>query len=424
MLKYPKFYSMNLKKLIVGLTFMCFAVSISAQGNGADSAIVVPKHIYRSTFIGAAGGANILFGTESLTELKNFARFNANVEVYAGRWFSKSLGARLNVTGLRVFAVDASDPDPDNRIRVNINTINARADLMWHLSNSLGGFNPYRVWNVIPYIGVGYLGMFPKEKTTLYNSDINTIGLTAGLYNAIRISNVVNFTIDLRATVFDSKDFNSSNTNKKSNYATLLSGSAGLSFKISRNWFKKKSTKPQRVKKARTVKQTPVAATTVVSDSDLQAKVEQLEQRAAQLEKQVAQYKSTDQDTMLVKVVNAEAVVAKDTPAESKKKIQTADVPQIVYFEVGRPTIGLKELMSLEHYVNNVIKKNPDRVFTIVGAVDKEQGNVDLAQRRAKYIYDLLKSRYGVKGSQLVNKGAHYSPEYNAANLNRVVIIN
>lgn len=422
----PKFYSMNLKNLIIGLALMCFAVSVSAQDNGVDSTVVVPKHIYRSTFVGVAGGTNILFGTDGLSELKTHARFNANVEVYAGRWFNKSIGARLNVTGLNVYSVDASDPNPDNRLRVNINTINARADLMWHMSNSLGGFNPYRVWNVIPYIGVGYLGMFPKEKTALYNSNINTIGLTAGLYNSVRISNVVNFTIDLRATVFDSKDFNSSNTNKKSNYATLVSGSAGLSFKISRNWFKKKSTRPERVKKPKSVKvkETPAATAVVTTDADLQAKVEQLEQRAAQLEKQVAQYKSVEQDTMVVKVVNAEAVVAKETAPQSKEKMESADVPQVVYFEVGRPTIGIKELMSLEHYVNNVIKKNPDRVFTIVGAVDKEQGNVDLAQRRAKYIYDLLKSRYGVKGSQLVNKGAHYSPEYNAANLNRVVIIN
>ena len=417
---------MFLRKLYALLACLIIGIGAFAQQQN-DSTVVIPKSIYRSTFIGAAGGTNLLFGTESLTELKNFARFNATVDAYVGRWFSKSVGARLVYTGINAYAVDASDPDPDNRIRVNLNTINARADLMWNMNNSLGGFNPYRVWTLAPYIGVGYIGMSPEQKTTLYNSDINTIGMTAGLYNSFRISNVVSFTIDLRATTFDSKDFNANNTNKKSTYATLVSGSAGLAVKISRNWFvKKNNNRPAKVRKAKSYNVSDNSGQVYESDAALRAKIAQLEQKTQELEQQVAlANQSAQKDTMLVKVVDSgNAFKASKVDNDTKKDKNNVDVSSLIlYFEVGRPTIGLKELIKLEHYIDSVIKANPDKVFTIVGAVDKEQGNVDLAAKRSKYIYDLLKNRYGVKGTQLSNKGAHYSPEYNASNLNRVVII-
>lgn len=412
---------MNLRKFIATLILGIIWVSAYSQTDSADSVAVIPKKIFRSTFIGAAGGANIMFGTESLTELKGYARFNVSVDAYVGRWFNKSVGARLVYSGINSYAVDASDPNPDKRIRVNLSTINARADLMWNMSNSLGGFNPYRVWTLAPYVGVGYLGMKPKEATTLYNSEIQTIGMTAGLYNAFRISNVVSFTIDLRATTFDSKDFNANNTNKKSSYATLVSGTAGLAVKISRNWFvKKNATSAGKVKKSKRTKGSSesVAVPTSVSNAALEAKIAQLEEKASELEKQLADANKaaeSKEKTTQVTVVT----VKKEEP----KAVATLVEPLTLFFEVGRPTLGLKELMKLETYITDVIKNNPDKVFVIVGAVDKVQGNTDLADKRAKYIYNLLKSKYGVKSSQLVNEGAHYSPEYNKANLNRVVII-
>lgn len=412
---------MSLRKFIATLILGIIWVSAFSQTDSADSVAVIPKKIFRSTFIGAAGGANIMFGTESLTELKGYARFNVSVDAYVGRWFNKSVGARLVYSGINSYAVDASDPNPDNRIRVTLNTVNARADLLWNMNNSLGGFNPYRVWTLAPYVGVGYLGMKPKESTTLYNSEIHTIGMTAGLYNIFRISNVVSFTIDLRATTFDSKDFNANNANKRSSYATLVSGTAGLAVKISRNWFvKKNASGAGKVKKSKRTKGSSesVAVPTSVSNAALEAKIAQLEEKASELEKQLADANKAAESN--VKKTQVTVVTVKK---EEPKAVAASVEPLNLFFEVGRPTLGLKELMKLETYIANVIKNNPDKVFVIVGAVDKVQGNTDLADKRAKYIYNLLKSKYGVKSSQLVNEGAHYSPEYNKANLNRVVII-
>ena len=111
--------------------------------------------------------------------------------------------------------------------------------------------------------------------------------------------------------------------------------------------------------------------------------------------------------------------------AQSKPQQENVIVPIALFFEVGRGGLGAKERVNLEFYVENAIKANPWRIFTIEGIDDGLSGerSTQLMMQRCEHVYNLLLNKYGIPAEQVINKGLVSKDSFGGTNLNRVVII-
>lgn len=96
---------------------------------------------------------------------------------------------------------------------------------------------------------------------------------------------------------------------------------------------------------------------------------------------------------------------------------QGETIPVAIFFEVGKTSIGAKEVVNLTFFVENSLKLNPDKLFTVYGIQN------DLAPQRVEYICNLLHKKYGIEKARIINGGMLGKGEYPGINLNRVVII-
>ena len=110
---------------------------------------------------------------------------------------------------------------------------------------------------------------------------------------------------------------------------------------------------------------------------------------------------------------------------QTKPQQENGIVPIALFFEVGRGGLGAKERVNLEFYIENAIKTNPWRVFTIEGIDDGLSGerSTQLMMLRCEHVYNLLLNKYGIPAEQIINKGLVSKDAYGNSNLNRVVII-
>ena len=143
-------------------------------------------------FVGIGGGVN----TSLAKGVVPFSEFNiANnwgAELFVGKWFTPTIGARIGYKGvMNNFGYDTEkyiSPVYVNGEQVRIGY--AHIDLMWNLSDALGGYKETRFWDIVPYIGAGYLGINN-------GSTDNKVGVSAGIYNKLRLGSVVDLFLDV-----------------------------------------------------------------------------------------------------------------------------------------------------------------------------------------------------------------------------------
>jgi hypothetical protein len=92
-------------------------------------------------------------------------------------------------------------------------------------------------------------------------------------------------------------------------------------------------------------------------------------------------------------------------------------IPVALFFEIGKTSIGAKELVNLTFFVENSLNVNPDKIFIVYSTEN------DLAHKRLDYICNLLHKKYGIALERIVNGGVIDNYRYSDINLNRVVII-
>ena len=111
--------------------------------------------------------------------------FNVSV----GKWFTPSIGLRTKFDGLWLKQVNTRDVHPSYKF------YNIHEDIMFNLSNMFCGYNEKRIWNFIPYVGLGYIHNF-----TIGNGDLS---YNVGLLNNFRVSKHFQIFLDLYAAAFE-----------------------------------------------------------------------------------------------------------------------------------------------------------------------------------------------------------------------------
>lgn len=349
------------------------------------------NRLFDNIFIGVAGGINVYQG-----ESDSYGNHVAPaLDVFVGKWITPCVGLRLQYSGLKAngwdnarspYAVSSKGPDSKGMYQEKFNVMNLHGDVMWNISNAIGGYKETRTWNFVPYVGFGWARSAANH---LYN---NEFAFTYGLLNNIRLGNLVDLNLEVKQMVVN-QGFDQVVRGAKSE--GMFTVTAGLTFKLNRRGFNR-----------------PTVA--------VPADYTPYNNKIASLEDELAKSK-------------AEAKRLADELAAEKNKVKEAPAAPAIegpimgtFFNIGSYTITPQEIMNLG-YVANYIKAYPNKKFTIVGYADSATGsakrNQYLSQQRADAVCKVLVDRFGVDASQLevVAKGG--TDKFPEIPLNRVAIV-
>ena len=124
----------------------------------------------------------------------------------------------------------------------------------------------------------------------------------------------------------------------------------------------------------------------------------------------------------------AELEAARSRKPEVVNESKVTASPVALFFNIGKATLDKKELTNLEFYVNNAIKADKNKTFTLIGSADSATGSKELNQRlseqRMEYVYNLLVEKYKISPERLVKKAeGDTNNRFSEPELNRAVIV-
>lgn len=351
-------------------------------------------------FISVGAGPQMFFGDHD-RQAKFGDRISPALDVAVGKWFSPNIGVRLMYSGLSAKgATQTWDPDGKGGVyntgkpvpgkfteaygylcKSKFNFMTLHADVMFDLTNIIGGYKPNRVYSIAPYIGVGWGHVYS-------NPTKNSVIGNVGLYNMFHVSKALDVNLDLRATVTDD---NFDGQRGRRDFDGIASVTVGLTYRFApRGW------------KTRVMRE-------VVYDNEavnrLRGDVARLIAENEKLEKEMAG-KTVQHNT----VVNANG-------------------NYLIYFPINVSSLSNADRAQLE-MVANMIKDTPAKtVFNVIGYADKATGNAEinetLSRERAQSVRECLVKEFGIAADRLNVSwnGGVGNMFFDDPSLSRVVII-
>ena len=338
--------------------------------------------LFRSNwFVGVGAGVNSWLGKGV------DGKAGVATDIYVGKWFTPSIGARVGWAGLKNKVV-ANDGFTACDGTFNCNTIHA--DLLWNLSNAFSGYKETRTWNVIAYPSFAYM----RARS---NSEF---GAGLGVINSFRVSNRVNINLDLSALATKST-YPHVSPAPNTKLGVMPSAKIGVSVNLGRTNFKRHTSVVPAI--------VPVPFTEDQYNA-LQERVNALEKENKDLKAQIEELKNAKPDTVTV------------------SKAGDLVSPATLYFEIGSTKLSEREEAHLDFYVKNILEQAPDKVFVLTGSADKGTGtasrNQYLSEQRVNNVKKILVEKYGISEDHLVVKAEGSSNNrFGSAVLNRVVTI-
>ena len=356
-----------------------------------DKYQVITNPFWSNWFFSVGGGAQVLYGnTDHIGKLGR--RISPSLNVSLGKWVTPGFGLRMQYSGLQAKGFTRNEiadyvkgaPRADGSYKQHWDYMNQHGDLMLNLNALFGGYNPNRVYEVIPYIGAGWAHSYSRPHT-------NVATFNAGIINRFRLSNAVDLNVELNATGLEGK-FDGEQKGKR-DYDGILGATLGITYYFPTRGF-----------------QRPVPQ--IISEIELRQLRNQLNALAVsnmELQQQLANAKQPV-------TVEEEAVVVTDPDI----------APRTIFFEIGSDKLSPQEEMNLS-YLANRMKAFPDVTYTINGYADSATGsaafNQKLSLARAQAVKDLLVNKYGIAADKLTIAAGGGVDKFGQPILNRVVLV-
>jgi outer membrane protein OmpA-like peptidoglycan-associated protein len=386
----------------ITLVALLAAFSLSAFAQGGERGPFLTNRFRDNWFVSVGGGVNVYYG-EGDRQVKFGKRMAPALDVAVGKWFTPSIGARLEYSGLAgkggsstintPFLVPSSKSTGiGNYYPKKFKYTFIHADFLWNASTAFGGYKEYRRWEFIPFAGFGPAIASTTKNAVYKKAKTHEFGFTAGLINKIRLASALDLNVEFRGMLVKQTFDGVSGGKRGEGMATVT---AGLTYKFNRRDFDK-----------------PV----VVAEADYSLYTN----RIGALEGDLAAARSrADQ-------------LAKDLAAARNAKPAQAEYifPDVaIFFEIGKATLSKKEQINV-NYIADAIKKMPaGRKVVLDGNADAvtgtHKGNMTLSERRIKTVYDALIAA-GARPEQFefVANGDTKEPfGHQNPTLNRVLII-
>lgn len=355
-------------------------------------------------FIGAGGGVNLLWN-EDYDNVKIGPSIDANF----GKWFTPAVGMRVGYQGFSTQiwsdtpSILGASMDPDKGMYLQkMGYMYIHGDFLWNMSNAFGGYKEHRFWDFVPYIHSGFFRSYGLDDVDFAD---NELAMGAGLLHNLRLARRLDLIIDMRATVVNGRIHGADGV------AVLPTVTAGLAVDLGWPEFTRTATIVGAVEAA-CLEKTAILETAVaaleVANSALAADADKLAKNNAKLTKQVKALENRP-------TFDVEAFFENMTPA-------------YVYFDIGKTKLDNRQMQQLDFIAQNLlttVDQDTNILITVLGSADGNTGtqkwNQHLSEARAKYIFDILTTKYGISPERLTMK-AEVVKKATVPELSRAVI--
>lgn len=379
-----------MKKTLALLALACAATGASAQTDNEPMTSVMTNSFWSNWFIQAGVTLNSFYDNGERNDDVEYSknpfrsyRLTPGVTVAVGKWFTPGIGMRTKLDGFWGRMVTTKLPSSEKDFRY----VMLNEQVLFNLSNMLYGYKETRTWNFIPYLGMGGVRNFTKNRYGFV--------LSAGFLNTWRISNRAKLFFDLQAAMGAKDDFTGMfYTSKSSGFRThdiILSAQAGVSFALGKNRFKAAPNVDDIQSNFRS------------QMDDMNRRLKETEDNNAQLRKQLA-----------------------ETPAATTETKEVSSTEYSVFFPLNSAKIASrKDLLNLQS-VADYVKGNDRTVIVCDGYADSATGsasvNENLSRKRAEAVAEKL-VELGVERSRIQTNAKGGSDNLTPAQYNRRVII-
>ncbi len=366
---------MIMKRFFIALAALCLSGSVAmAQGTTE-----VPVHKYSvatnsfwaNWFV--SGGLDFNAAYPSQDNCSNDNPFSSDrgtfgFSVAVGKWFTPSIGLRTKFQGLWAKQVNT------NTDHHSYKYWNLHEDVLFNASNLFFGYNEKRVWNLIPYVGIGVARNMSDD-----NYDIS---YNAGLLNNFRVSKRVQIFADVYAMAIEGSfdgakpdPWVGTKKDKKSHWDKFFGINVGVTYNLGKCTWEK----------------TPDV------DALMAMNKEQMDALNASLKEQ------QDENARLRDLL---ANQKKETVVEKATSTLVA-TSQSVFFNIGSSKIASrKDLVNVKE-VAEYAKANNSKIV-VTGYADSKTGsasfNQQLSEKRAKVVADEL-VKMGVNRDNIIVEG-------------------
>ena len=378
-----------MKNFMMSLVIASIAMVSFAQETVSEVVVptlkksVITNGFWSNWFISANGGYQLFNGVKTNGE-SMFDHGTAAVSAYFGKWHTPGFGWRVAYNGYEFKAFEDADKN---------SFYNVHADAMFNLSNLFFGYNEKRVWNFIPYMGLGYAANLDVDGAN-GNGKLGSLTANAGILNTFRIAKHWAINLELSATA--AKGGFSGVAPERNGYDLIFAATAGVTYKFNKTGWEN------------TPDVDAIMAANAAALAALNAQLAAKEAENAQLKSQLAAAKAA-----LAKCQNA------------PKDVEMFDAAQSVFFAINSSKIdSKKEILNLKALA--AAAKETGVKLTVTGYADSATGsatyNQTLSEARAKAVAAKL-VEMGVPESQLIVSGKGGVDTESPIQLNRRVII-
>lgn len=314
-----------------------------------------------------------------------------------GRWWTPYWGFRVKAQDGKFLSNLKSPIEGDDETLQENKYFNVHVDAMWNMSQYFGKYKANRVFNFIPYAGLGWYMRDalenPVPQVTTPGA-VNGLTANAGLLFEFRLSKHIGLHIDLAGALMTDDDLNGVQHNGKpfiTDIDAVLSATAGLTFNLGKSYFEILEPRNYEL------------------ENSLNNKINELRAENEILSKRPEFCEPCPE-------VVAPVVV------EEKVKFD----PSVVVFRIGSSVVDANQHINI--FKTSEFIKNTGEKIKVVGYADKATGsaaiNLKLSEARAKAVAKELTSKYGIASDKIIVewKGAAEQP-FKENNWNRVVIM-
>lgn len=364
----------HLTLISIGVISLLFVSEVYAQTPEIEEEIVVVdfvpegKTYYYSPlprdnwFMSMGAGAQTLFA-----EHKGKSLFSLSMTVDFGKWFNPYWGLRLSATGgaLRLRY-------PEEMDILHYKNVSLAADFMWNMTNTIGGYDQYRVVSVIPFVGFAsnYAFRNPFGKTLSF-------GISTGMRFNVRLCRYADLFLEGKVNIL-SDGYNGVIKSKRAEATMALLG--GFSFNFGGKKFG--SYNPAREMFAREALNAEINAMRAEENAYAQEN-ERLLSENNNLKKELAQ--------------KPKVIIEKVSSCDSQ-------LTSAVRFAINSSDVTNEEMINI-YNIAEWMKANPTCDVMVTGYADKNTGteeyNKKLSEKRASKVIKILVKKYNIDSSRL-----------------------